>query len=400
MKSIKKWTKKIIHPKVTVDEPEEAPPPLPFLNTPAIPPLTEACQQYHRNNYGLFGRLPLEIRQEILVFAFGQRTLHVDLRYGPLYPPQAQTDNTLRPDHVQQSTWRWFSCECHRWTKLSDAFVAHQNVRPPFDDHCVPTPLYSRGYTGPPVPAGCSIGVMGWLLACRMAYQDGIEILFTTNKFHFSGLELQQNLSRLLPLQRLARISSLVLIWDLKKPRQKYYSEKNNLVGILWERAVTASPEPLSGADSTLHELCRIVLETFPNLHHLYISLQSHIAPPEPKIFEDPVGEVERVILSPIDEMVRALGPGRDVNIAIQLGGWQSIWRRRLKQNPGEVIAKFDEQSGNRIWKGLGDATAQPELGYWLCAGWDDIYRMGSVFSGDVDVWGEEISENYVSTHG
>jgi hypothetical protein len=169
MKSIKKWTKKIIHPKATLDESKEAPPPLPFLNTPAIPPPTEACKQYYLNNYGLFGRLPLEIRQEILVCAFGQRTLHVDLRYGPLYPPQAQTDNKLRPDHVQQSTWRWFSCECHRWMKLSDALVAHQNVRPPFDDHCVPTRLYSRGYTGPPVPAGCSIGVMGWLLACHMA---------------------------------------------------------------------------------------------------------------------------------------------------------------------------------------------------------------------------------------
>ncbi|KAJ5807724.1 hypothetical protein N7474_008993 [Penicillium riverlandense] len=227
-----------------------------------------------------------------------------------------------------------------------------------------------------------------------------MEILFTTNTFYFSGLELQQNLSRLLPPQRLASISSLVLIWDLKKPRQKYYSEKNNLVGVLWERVVTASPEPPSGADSTLHELCRIVPETFPNLHHLYISLQSHIAPPEPKIFEDPVGEVERVILSPIDEVVRALGPGRDVKIAIQLGGWQAIWRRRLKRNPREVIAKFDEQSGNRLWKGLGDATGQPELGYWLCAGWDDIDRMGPVSYGDVDVWGEEISENYVSTHG
>ncbi|KAJ5124281.1 uncharacterized protein N7515_008106 [Penicillium bovifimosum] len=398
MKSIKRWTKKFIHSKATVDEPEEAPPPLPFLNTPAIRQPTEACRQSYPSNYGLLGRLPLEIRQEILVFAFGQRTLHVDLRYGPPYQPQAEPDNKLRAGHAQQSTWQWFSCECHRWRKSSDAFVAHPDVRPPFDDHCVPKWSYSRGYTEPHVPPGCYIGIMGWLLACHMAYQDGMEILFTRNTFHLSGLELQLNLSQLLHPQRLASISSLVLIWDLKKPRQKYYSEKNNLVGVLWERAITASPDPPSGADSTLHELCGMVPETFPNLRHLYISLQSHVAPPKPEIFEDPVGEVERVILSPIDKMVRAMGPGRDVKIAMQLEGWQAIWRRRLKLYPGEVIVKVDEQFGHRLWKGLGNATGQPELGYWLCAGWDDIDRMGPALYRDV--WGEEISENYVSTHG
>ncbi|KAJ5561366.1 hypothetical protein N7461_000127 [Penicillium sp. DV-2018c] len=359
MKSIEKWTKKIIHSKATVEDPEETPPPLPFLSLPTIPPPTEACAQSYLSNYGLFGRLPLEIRQEILVFAFGQRTLHVDLRYEPPYPPQAQADKKLGPDYAQQSTWQWFSCECHRWTKLSDALVAHQDVRPP--------------------------------------YEDGMEILFTTNTFHFSGLELQQNLSRLLPPKRLASISSLVLIWDLMKPRQKYYSKEHSLVGVLWERAVTASPEPPSGADSTLHELCFMVPETFPNLRHLYISLQSHVAPPKPELFEDPVGEVERVILSPIDEMVRALGAGRDVKIALQLEGLQAIWRRRLK-GPGEIIAKADEQFGERLWKGLGGATGQPELGYWLCAGWNDINRLGPALY--EDVWGEAISENYVSTHG
>ena len=32
-------------------------------------------------NYGLFQRLPLEIRQQILVHTFGNRALHVDITY-------------------------------------------------------------------------------------------------------------------------------------------------------------------------------------------------------------------------------------------------------------------------------------------------------------------------------
>ncbi|KAL2861036.1 uncharacterized protein BJX67DRAFT_386059 [Aspergillus lucknowensis] len=392
MKSIKKWTRKIIRRKATVDGPSQALDPLPFLNTPALPQSTGACQLSYQENYGLFGRLPLEIRQEILEFAFGKRTLHVDLRYGPPYPTQGaqgQTENRL----TQRCTWRWFSCVCHRATEPPDIHSLGAVARPPCDDKCVPTRIHASGYTEPPT-ANTGIGVMGWLLACHMSYQDGMQILFTTNTFHFSGLDLHQHLPRLIPPQRLADIPSLELIWDLTRPRHIHSRRKDHLLDFLWERYMVtyARRRPSSPLDSPLDELCRVVVpETFPRLRHLYISLQDHIAPPLPRIFEDPVAEVEWVILRPIEEMVRALGVGREVHVAIQLGGWEVLRRRHLKLNKGDLNVESRGGLGLRFWKTLDGATRQQMgLGYWLCAGWNDVHALGgALFYDDADLWGE-----------
>ena len=47
------------------------------------------------------------------------------------------------------------------------------------------------------------------------SYVDGINILYGTNTFHMSSLELQVHLPRLVPASHLEMITSLELLWIL-----------------------------------------------------------------------------------------------------------------------------------------------------------------------------------------
>lgn len=78
-----------------------------------------------------FGCLPPEIRRRILVYAFGERTVHIDISYTLTSKPDeggsagasaAKTHAGLvrRPDHYirmydeDEWQWRWYGCVCHR----------------------------------------------------------------------------------------------------------------------------------------------------------------------------------------------------------------------------------------------------------------------------------------------
>jgi hypothetical protein len=115
------------------------------LTPPASPDLTTSI-----NNYGQFKLLPYEIRRSILVAAFGEQTMHMELKHNK---------SSSISDTASHSSWQWSGCVCQRrseWTETEKELKLARKINP-CDDACF------KGEGG-------RIGIMGWLLACRQAF--------------------------------------------------------------------------------------------------------------------------------------------------------------------------------------------------------------------------------------
>lgn len=88
-----------------------------------------------------FYRLPFELRQKILILAFGNHILH----FG-LLEPNGEQDKVFSECEVE--ALRWWSGICTRDPTL-----------PPFENNCLGHPKYK---------STDDIGVMGWLRSCRL----------------------------------------------------------------------------------------------------------------------------------------------------------------------------------------------------------------------------------------
>lgn len=162
----------------------------------------------------IFTRLPPEIRHEILLQAFGGRTVHIDLVYQHPPDPSRERDNSsghygkrFESDSSKRKRWQWRGCVCHRnpsnicrmygqkqagildpsggptgdiWPPLypqdpssglgEDMFRAWELDEPGEDGCCRGFGLRCPDHTDPDIggtPDSCWIGAMGWLLACR-----------------------------------------------------------------------------------------------------------------------------------------------------------------------------------------------------------------------------------------
>ena len=204
MARIKEWIRgKISSKPQRKAKQQEAPPFLPaarpveLIPKPAregdIPESSRTLQ-----NYGLFGHVPLELRRQILVEAFGGRRIHMDLSYRhPLVRKSrnAQTSEPgssaeaarrhcglgvdLVPDDSRPKEWQWFSCVCHRRAGYSELekqqrYEAHEfsETVEPCDDKCLEGSEFMCiciGAQSDNDDTACFVGAMGWLLACRQA---------------------------------------------------------------------------------------------------------------------------------------------------------------------------------------------------------------------------------------
>ncbi|KAL2133779.1 hypothetical protein VTI74DRAFT_1716 [Chaetomium olivicolor] len=420
MPSLKQWLKDRLKPgKQPVSDSIAKPPPLPYHDAwPAI----LAATGNSATNYGLFARLPLELRQRILTDAFGHRTLHVDLAFNhpltrklikaspPLSRPvQARVKQGKRThcgfgcdlvrDTSQPRAWQWFSCVCHRRLVRVNDDVRKDRIEP-CDDGCIPERRIGRRVAQTAwegslcrceseaadcgaawAREGCFIGVVGWLLACRQSYLDGIDVLYKTNTFHFSSLSLLQDLPRLLPPHRLGVITSLELLWIFDKPNIL----NDDTINSTWASAApstSSTSSSRSSQETAFHTLCTTLPQIFPAVRRLYIALQAHIAPPHTfHADDDAVADVERVILGPVEGMFRRMGTGSDkeFSLAIQRGGWEVFADRLTEQGDGaqRVFEGFEDGSyQERAWKPLDDKGN----GYWLRPGWDDIGTFGAEY--------------------
>ncbi|KAH6635873.1 hypothetical protein F5144DRAFT_627994 [Chaetomium tenue] len=279
------------------------------------------------SNYGPFQTLPLEIRQQILGHAFGNRTLHVDLTYdhplirkrtkfwdpsqykktikSALAPHRAPSNAAVEPAHCgfgthlirdtwQPKQWQWFSCVCHRPAVREEEDDGPSTRQPriePHEDGCIPhqsvdkklwrdriqTAWCESTAHNPPPADACFVGVMGWLLACRQAYHEGTDILYRTNTFHFASLPLLLDLPRLIPPAHLAAITSAELLWTFVDPRVL----ADETMRQIWRDYIDSpsSFPDLSSPNNDFHRLAAQLPASLPNVRRLYIALQTHIPP-------------------------------------------------------------------------------------------------------------------------
>ncbi|OJJ42542.1 hypothetical protein ASPZODRAFT_29093 [Penicilliopsis zonata CBS 506.65] len=389
MASIKKWFRKRVSGKKDEPSPLSQLPLLPAQRPHCLTPSasSEDLTSYYLFNYGSFGCLPPEIRREILILAFGARTIHVDLSFGyPLIRENKlkRPGNHLAPRRTDKDThygigsdlvtnnlmprrWQWLSCVCHRSPPTLPEGCKATPL--PYDDECLRAT--SCSYT---LEDGtrkkrenldsCFIGVLGWLLACHMAYTEGIDVLFATNTFHFSRLEILENLPGLFLRQRLARITSLEINWHSQKLNDRtghyvYY--------LVWPWQQIPVGEPYT----PFHNLCRLIPDVFPHAHHLYISFQDFLLEPRGEIFETFV--VESITLRPIEEMVRVLGSGRQVKVALPKEAFGIMLTRNRESHGNDLIIETDKDNRHqvRVWKAL-EPTG--DLGYWIAPGLDTFF--------------------------
>ncbi|KAH6695635.1 hypothetical protein F5X68DRAFT_198686 [Plectosphaerella plurivora] len=217
---------------------EDRPPYLPSPRPRPLTPTSSAEVLVQPPSCLLFTQLPALIRRDILLLAFGNRTLHMDLVFDlPLYPPPEEHawDTPLarcarrhaaiyKPDFEDNMeklvprAWRWCGCACHAsrilnrdLLQFNTGIYAARNIH---NDRCLEgvceigrSKDFKLNW-----PDDCQIRIMGFMLSCRQAYAETIDILYGANNIAISSEVLLLHLPRLILPQRLGSITSLELV--------------------------------------------------------------------------------------------------------------------------------------------------------------------------------------------
>ncbi|GKT96996.1 hypothetical protein CT0861_01762 [Colletotrichum tofieldiae] len=343
---------------------ERPPPPLPLLPSQRPRPITPTATAAATTAdslvaaLGTLARLSPELRRRILIAAFGERTLHLDLRLAPRgqrvntskyrspayehgrgaapltwsrvvvpqdVPGEATTTAKSAGSKTKPETeadweweWRWYGCVCHRVLPRGSAierraFTA-RGKSPyiwPHRDAC----LQGEAETCRMWPPGtgtcdCAIGALGWLRTCRRAYVEGAEVLYATNTFILESRDMLDALSspdggrRLLLPQRLAMMRSLELRWEVMLFGDPYLP-------------------PMSRRSDK--ERMRLVpdfaglLVPFPNLRSLVISFSEHLYNDASARPAARLPEIDRLLLRPLALALAPIAPRQEKHVVVEL---------------------------------------------------------------------------------
>lgn len=137
-----------------------------------------------------------------MFLAFGGRTLHVDI---------------VR----KEEDWQWRSAVCYRslyYHGRDPSFLTYGIRMPPMQDVWIVVAhddclwcTYDM-HEGKPVPEDANVNIMGFLLSCRQAYTEGIDVLYSNNCINLRSEPLLLHLPQIIPPNRLASITALELI--------------------------------------------------------------------------------------------------------------------------------------------------------------------------------------------
>ncbi|KAH7187451.1 hypothetical protein BKA60DRAFT_587781, partial [Fusarium oxysporum] len=132
--------------------------------------------------------LPIEIRRQILIEAFGDRTIHMDLTYGhPPMPGNKEAHAMIQEwrlglDKSRPKSWSWRGCTCHRKPPPWHPAIVTESLSTRAVDKdrcCVGLAHCCDMWTKNGKELyGCWIGALGWLQTCRQAYTEGIDVLY------------------------------------------------------------------------------------------------------------------------------------------------------------------------------------------------------------------------------
>lgn len=158
------------------------PPPPPPLLSPRRRPITpsDSPPSHAQDQCPFFSRLPPEIRRVIMLYAFGNRTLHMNLSLDHPTLETAKVSRTGRAahggftwkkDHSAPRQWLWRSSVCHRnppWTPPQHLWWRVFWLRPDADRCTEGDGFACNSWLGE-WPVKCQVGALGWLLSCRKA---------------------------------------------------------------------------------------------------------------------------------------------------------------------------------------------------------------------------------------
>jgi hypothetical protein len=306
-------------------------PEIPFLKSPRPRVLTPSPSEQDISlppqSSPIFTKLPTEIRQQILRFAFGDRTVHADL---VLEHPEKAELNGLRDDsghgklssryshkldRSQPQIWKWKGCVCHRVAPpLLQKFVWYEeSVRQPADDDCCSgyANLCHEWTTHYGTTDACLIGAMGWLLACRQSYTEGLEVLYRTNTIHLSSKALISNLPKLILSHRLTTMTSLEVVWLID-------SNVNSGESIPEQR--------------DLDHIISILDTHFPRLQRLNLALKLNLYQKVPVKLDEMIKTLDSFVARRAQYLLEP--------ITISLASWA------FEQLHGEVLQMFKEEKG------------------------------------------------------
>lgn len=211
-------------------------------------------------------------------------------------------------------------------------------------------------------------------VACFANYFDRcietVDILYSTNRFHISGVPLFLQLPRLLPAQAVSDIQSVEMCWELGQVAQPPVTDQD------------ISAEPRFEGWRRFLSLLEQLPKSLPHLRYFHITLRGIWFPPQMAV-NDLVRHSEPAMLQPIDEMVREL---------YRTSGWSSpryivaipgnVFRARmaldspaLDDGPEAVFQLAPKRK--LVWRSLesesrGHSTLKSEPGYWLESALDD----------------------------
>lgn len=209
----------------------------PFLPSPRPRPLTPSTSDDFISQPPtclFFSKLPAETRRAILLMAFGEHTLHIDIVFDyPLLPPPPAGTQKF-PNHagiytqddkapVRRKSWRWGGAVCHRNspTQRQDSFSLRFRLGP-WADNCMRGDGQACSLWEGVWPDKCRVGIMGFLCSCRQAYAEGTDILYGSNCISITSEPLMLHLPQLLLPQRLASITSMELLINGYGSKQQY----------------------------------------------------------------------------------------------------------------------------------------------------------------------------------
>ncbi|KAI9147467.1 hypothetical protein HJFPF1_12488 [Paramyrothecium foliicola] len=325
-------------------------PSLPLLPTRRSCALSELDVSFQsRQPRSAFFRMPYEIRRQILVLAFGERIVHVDIR-PPSSAPNGAVDG---PSAGTNQTWCWTGSVCRR------TYLPH--IEPFFEDNC-------RWNTDPmPDDVALNIGALGWLQTSRWAYVEGVNVLYGTNTFHIPDYitlvnntltypvhPLIENLPKLILPKRLATITTLEIM-------------------------IQIPDEKLLNPDAALS----IIPAHFSGLKRLRVHITGDIWPREnrnrvPKEQIRRRAEIsERELLTAVDGMYRKFGHQLDYcQVALHTSIFQPLVNvaRRDGAKPGKRESFQAYYGFGSYWRDVSDTSGSSkelpgDRGYWVSDG-------------------------------
>lgn len=194
---------------------------------------------------------------------------------------------------------------------------------------------------------------------------EGIEVLYGTNRFHFSGNVLLQNLGQFFRREHLALIQSAEMIWNgpetaMARPPndgQDYSADKRFMA---WY---------------ALTSLMKNVPEALPNLRYLNITPGCRWYPPN-MAHNDILRLIQHVFFQPFDQMIRTAYEKNlrleQVHIAapVDITSLKLLHNSAVVESGPEIELDGRQRQVDRLWRALdsndGAGAERARMGYWV----------------------------------